>query len=79
MEEGIFMGPQIRKLYKGEHLNAILTGDEKLAWDAFVQVSTNFLGNTRAENFKDLVANLLHCYNRLGCNMSLKIHFLDSH
>ena len=73
------MGPQIRKLYKDEHLNTILTGDEKLACDAFVQVSANFLRNKRVENFKDLVANLLHCYNRLGCNMSLKIHFLDSY
>ena len=73
------MGPQICKLYKDEHFNTILTGDEKLACDASVQVSTNFLGNKRAENFKDLVTNLLHCYSRLGCNMSLKIRFLDSH
>ena len=68
------MGPQICKLYKDEHFNTILTGEEKLAWDTFVHVSSNFLANKRAENFKDLVANLLHCYTRLGCNMSLKIH-----
>ncbi|KAJ4429331.1 hypothetical protein ANN_26335 [Periplaneta americana] len=79
IKEGIFVGPQICKLYKDEHFNTILTGDEKLAWDAFAQVSTNFPGNKRAENHKDLVANLLHYYNRLGCNMSLKIYFLHSH
>ena len=66
------MGPQIRKLYTGEHFKTIPIGDGKLAWDAFVQESTNFLGNKRAENFKDLVVNLLHCYNRLRCNMSLR-------
>ena len=63
IKEGIFVDPQISKLYKNEHFNTILTGNEKLAWDAFVQVSTDFLGNKKAENFKDLVANLLHCYS----------------
>lgn len=79
IKEGIFVGPQIHKLFKDEHFNNILTGDEKLAWNSFVQVSTNFLGCTKAENYKDLVDNLLQCYERLGCNMSLKIHFLHSH
>ena len=78
IKEGIFVGPQIHKLYKDEHFNTILIGDEKFACDTFVQLSTNFLGNKRAENCKDLLANL-HCYSRLGCNMSLKIHFLHSH
>jgi len=28
---------------------------------------------------KELVNNLLQSYQKLGCNMSLKIHFLHSH
>ena len=60
------MGTLIRKLYKDEHFNTILTGDEKLARYAVVQVSTSFLGNKRAENLKDLVANLLHFYKKRG-------------
>jgi hypothetical protein len=79
IKEGVFVGPQIRKLFKDEHFNNILKGDEKLAWDSFVQVSKNFLGDHKAENYKDLVENLLQCYDRLGCNMSLKLHFLHSH
>jgi site-specific DNA-adenine methylase len=30
-------------------------------------------------NYKDLVEELLSLYQKLGCNMSLKIHFLRSH
>jgi len=37
------------------------------------------LGNTRAENYEELVNNPLQSYQKLGCNMSLKIHFLHSH
>ena len=33
----------------------------------------------RAQNYEELVNNLLHRYQKLGCNMSLKIHFLHSH
>jgi hypothetical protein len=40
---------------------------------------TGFLGNRRAHNYKDLVEELLSSYQKLGCNMSLKIHFLSSH
>jgi hypothetical protein len=40
---------------------------------------TGFLGNRRADNYKDLVEELLSSYQKLGCNMSVKIHFLSSH
>jgi len=42
-------------------------------------VVTGFLGNRRADNQKDLVEELLSSYQKLGCNMSVKIHFLSSH
>jgi hypothetical protein len=37
------------------------------------------LGNRRAQNYEELVNNLLQSYQKLGCNTSLKIHFLHSH
>jgi len=37
------------------------------------------LGNRRAQNYEELVNNLLQSYQKIGCNMSLKIHFLNSH
>ena len=42
-------------------------------------VSTSFLENVKAENYKGLVEDLLMQYQKLGCNMSLKIRFLHSH
>ena len=73
------MGPQICKLFIGDMFNNLLQNDEKKAWDAFRLVSTNFLGNIRAENYKELIEDMLSLYQKLGCNMSLKIHMLRSH
>ncbi|GBL75698.1 hypothetical protein AVEN_155005-1 [Araneus ventricosus] len=57
----------------------LIRSKEKQVWDAFYQVSTNFLGNDKAENYKDLVEDMLTLFQDFGCNMSLKIHFLDFH
>jgi len=59
--------------------NSIFQGNEKKALDAFRLVSTNFLGNIRAENYKELIEDMLSLYHKRGCNMSLKIHMLHSH
>ena len=78
MKERIFIGPQIRDLIKDEYFK-LLQGDEKLAWDSFKFVVKGFLGNIKAQNYEELVNNLSQSYQALGCNMSLKIHFLHSH
>jgi len=49
------------------------------AWHAFQEVVTGFLGKRRADNHRYLVEELLSSYQKLGCNMSMKIHFLSSH
>jgi len=72
------VGPQIRKLSREDMFNNLLQGDEEKAWDAFRLVSTNFLGNIRAENYKELIKDMSF-YHKLGCNVSLKIHMLHSH
>jgi hypothetical protein len=36
-----------------------------------------FLGNHKAENYHEIVSDLLMAYKAMGCNMSLKVHFLD--
>ena len=75
LKEGVFIGPQIRD----EYFDTLLQGDEKAAWDSFKFVVKVFLGNRRAQNYEELVNNLLQSYQKLGCNTSLKIHFLHSH
>jgi hypothetical protein len=56
--------------------NNLLQDDKKKAWDPFHLVSTNFLRNIGAENYKELIEDMLSLNHKLGCNMSLKIHML---
>jgi len=79
LKEGIFIGPQIRDIIKDEYFDSLLQGYEKLATDSFKVVVKVFLGNRRAQNYEKLVNNRLQSYQKLGCNVSLKIHFLHSH
>jgi len=79
LKEGVFIGPQIRDIIKDEFFDKALQGKEKAAWDSFKFVVKGFLGNRRAQNYEELVNNLLQSYQKLACNMSLKIHFLHSH
>ena len=67
---GIFDGPQIRKLIKDENFPLSMTEVEKDAWDAFVKVTQNFLGNKRADNYIELVNNMLDKLHKLNINMS---------
>ena len=46
---------------------------------AFWQVLSNFFGNTKSLNYKELVENLLCAFQKLGCNMNVKVHFIHSH
>ncbi|GBM28835.1 hypothetical protein AVEN_43559-1 [Araneus ventricosus] len=77
--EGVFVGPQIKQLFRDPKFEKLLQSKGKLVWDAFYQVSANFLGNDKVENYKDLVEDMLALFQDFGCNMSLKIHFQDSH
>ena len=52
---------------------------ELAAWLSFAEVVKNFLGNYRADNYKEIVNNMLGNFRILGINMSIKVHFLDSH
>lgn len=79
IKAGVFDGPQIRQLIKDEHFIGTMTELQKNAWLAFKNVVKNFLGNTRAENYTEIVQQLLESFKMLGCNMSIKVHFLHSH
>jgi len=75
----VFIGPQIRQLFKDQQFEAVLSDKEKAAWQSFEKVLNGFLGNFKAANFRELVGDLMDSYEKLGCNMSLKMHFLFSH
>ena len=52
---------------------------KKNAWLSFKRICKDFLGNHKSANYQDVVHDLLTLYKAMGCNMSLKIHFLESH
>lgn len=79
IKEGIFVGPDIRKLMKDECFDECLNEYELAAWISFKNVCRDFLGNKKGDNYKNSVDHLLRSYRILGCKMSLKIHFLHSH
>ena len=59
IREGVFTGPDISSVLRGEVFERIITGDEQRAWHAFREVVTGFIGKRRADNYKDLVEELL--------------------
>ena len=38
-----------------------------------------FLGNFKAPNYRELVDELLDSFQKLGCNLSVKVHLIYSH
>lgn len=79
LKAGIFDGPQIRQLMRDPEFESSMKSVEIKAWKAFVQVVNNFLGNNKARNYEELVTKMLTAFRNLGCNMSIKMHYLFSH
>ena len=79
VKEGIFVGPQIRQLFNDSIFMEHLKPKEKRAWVAFRNVHMNFLSNRKSDDYVVYVEELLSAYKAMGCNMSLKVHFLPSH
>ena len=79
IKEGIFVGPQIKELARDTSFEKALTNDEVRCWQSFKAVCDGFLGNHKSENYEQKIDKMLQNYKNLGCNMSLKIHFLHSH
>jgi hypothetical protein len=79
INEGVFIGPQVRKMLASQELQSKMKPVEKRAWCSLRNVVNGFLGNSKSDNYKQLVHDLLLRYKQLGCRMSLKLHFLHSH
>jgi len=79
IEEGIFIGPQIRELMQDKQFDEDLNETERNTWLSFKRICKDFLGNQKAPNYQDVVQDLLTSYKAMGRNMRLKIHFLKLH
>jgi hypothetical protein len=75
----IFIGPQIRELMKDKQFSEDLNETERNAWLSFKRICNDLLGNRKVVNYQDVVQDLWTSFKAMGCHMSLKIHFLESH
>jgi hypothetical protein len=78
LKAGIFVGPQIHKLMDKD-FEKTMNARENEARTTFRSVTENLLGNNKDPNYKNIVETTLENFNKLGCNMSVKVHFLHSH
>jgi hypothetical protein len=79
LKAGVFVGSNTRKLMFDEDFLLTMTEVEREAWTSFKSVVTKVLGNNKDPEYVTIVANMLQKFKVLGCLMSLKIHFLNSH
>lgn len=79
LKEGIFDGSQIRLLMKDTTFHNSMSNVENNARTSFKRVTSKFLGNTKDPNYESIVADLMENLRLLGCNTSVKLHFLYSH
>jgi len=75
INEGIFIGPQIREMMQDKWLDEYLNETERNAWLSFKRIFKDFLGNHKAANYRDVVQDLLTSYKAMECNMSRKSTF----
>ena len=78
IKEGIFIRPQIRELMQDKQFDEDLNENERNAL-SFKGIYKDFLGNHKPAKYQDVVQDLLTSYKTMACNMSVKIHFLESH
>lgn len=72
LQEGIFVGPQIRRVLKDQYF-------EKTIVQVRITCSTGVakvLDNVKSPSFQARVDGLVESYRKMSCLMSLKIHFL---
>ena len=66
LKAGVFVGPQICELLKDASFLEVLTSQEREAWKSFRNVVTGFLGNTKADDYRERVQCLLKAFEKVG-------------
>jgi hypothetical protein len=70
LKEGIFVGPKIKQRLDDHDFTTNFNAKERRHWKAFETVCRNSLGNEKAENYSEIVQELISPYNAMGCKMS---------
>ena len=73
---GVYTGPEIRKLLNDDNFSNSITQLEQSAWKCF----SNVLGNNVANAWSDMVDEYINSMQKMGCTrMSNKMHLLYKH
>lgn len=72
IKAGVFIGPQIKKLFTDEEFVKYLRPNELKAWDAFKLVVHGFLGNHKSPNYRQLIEDMIHKYRVIGESCTIK-------
>ena len=59
---GVLVGLQVRRLMKSDSFSEKLSAVERRAWKSFVSVVKGFLGSHKADNFREIVEELVDTY-----------------
>jgi hypothetical protein len=79
VKEGIFNGPDIRKLIRSVEFDSKLNLTELDAWKSVKDVICGFLGKNRDSEYKAMIDKMIQSFKLQNVNMSLKVHLLKSH
>ena len=71
----VFVGSQVRRLIESDRFPEKLSEVELAAWASFVSL----VGNQKAEDYSEIVGELVDTYRRMCCRMSLKLQVLHAH
>ena len=83
IKDGVFVEPHMRGLIEDIKFEDQLSEMEDAKWKSLKNVTTIWgwgggEGNHFAENYRDTVVDPVQTYKAMGCNMSLKVCFVDS-
>ena len=79
IKAGVVTGPPIRQLFRDPQFDLVLSVDEKAVSNTFLHVATGFQVNVKPATFWKPVEVLATSNEKLGCNVSLKMHCLHSY
>ena len=79
LKADIFDGLQILKLMQDQTFTARTPLAERVTWCSYVSVIREFLGNTKASNYRNLVDVMLQNFQVLSARLSIKLRYLYCH
>ena len=79
LKADIVDGPRIRKLMQDQTFTACMRVADRAAWCSYVLLIREFLGYTKASNYRNLVDVMLQNFQALDAMMSITLHYLFSH